>query len=96
MDHHPHLFLPDSMTTTIEIPEPDTCTCESAEGSWKLTIDEGYASLTHTVCGKPLLGDLMDAVCMGETLVTLRPEKEVCCCPESCDCDTWLILEVAQ
>lgn len=90
----PHLFLPDSLTTTVEIPVPEHCTCESPAGAWRMTVEEGYVHLIHTICNLPLYGDLMQAVVMDDPIfVTLTSTKEPCCCPESCDCDYWLVLK---
>lgn len=95
--HLPHFILGPEWTTTVPIPEPDVCLCNIAEGTWQMTVEEGHVQLTHSVCGKPLMSDLMQSVVMDIPLtVTITPEKEICCCPESCDCDYWLTLKGAS
>jgi len=90
----PHLFLPESMTTTVPMPEPDHCTCDVTQGTWDLEADDSGLSLTHSVCGKSLQTDLMEAVVMDQPFkVTMTPEKDDCHCRYSCDCTVWLTLK---
>jgi hypothetical protein len=77
--------------------EPMGCRCESPDGAWKLSIEDGGVTLTHTVCGQGLPHhDLMDTVYMPETEVLLSIESETCRCYHDCDCDMSVVLTLPR
>lgn len=93
MKRVPHLFLPECMTTTVELPEPTHCTCGDVGGGWTLEISEGSIYLTHKVCGKQLLHDTLESVSMEEITVDMTVQRGICHCDYRCDCDVFLLLE---
>lgn len=91
---YPHLILGPEWTKTVEITKPDYCTCDITQGTWKLYAEGGYTGLTHSVCNRPLLSDLMeDTVLDGHVEVILTPSVENCQCQGTCDCTVWLVMK---
>lgn len=97
MEKFPHLFLPDHLTTTVNLADL-SCDCETADGPWSLELDEGSILLSHDVCGKPIPHDQYELVQLSQPMkVRLIPDKERCSCVlGSCDCTTYFILEAIK
>lgn len=89
----PHLILGPEWTTTVQMPEPEHCTCDVTTGTWDLEADDGGISLVHSECGKNLGADLMEYAVLDQPIkMTMTPEKDNCCCRYACDCTVWLTL----